>query len=195
MKVTNIRIKCSKPSTKQLQQLCNRIERETHKLGFNLCANIINSTRIDIVGPSRGGPKVIADDKHYNVRLNPFMPPKRTDSPTWNQYVVLNNYLNNTFDKLKISATITSLYYTIRKDTTVYDEHDWFYQKPSWVCHNENQGYEVISQAEFMDNTGVSILEYQRQKRNERARENRRRRKEAQAKERQQTKLNLIVNE
>lgn len=151
MKVTKLRMNGEKLNDRNFLVLITELQRAFAHAGFITDVNQVNSQALKIGLRSRCF-SVNTAMHGRNLRHSPFGNPKLTDVPHWGQRVQFNNIVNNVFDRLNISAKVTSLVFIIRDGETVYQEQDWENQKPNWMHENEARGYyiEAVDEKAFI---------------------------------------------
>ena len=166
MKITCIRIKGKIPSTDVILEIEKTLRRRITKAGFITEVNAITRTSIKI-GLHMRSFKLDVTVHDRNLRCNPHLPNKLTDTPTWDQRVEFNDIVNAVLNKFKVSANVKSGPFIIRAGTKAMTEYDWHAQKPEYIRHNEMRGYSVepIDEQAFLKARRLKRLEQARQKR------------------------------
>lgn len=142
MKITSMRQRGAIPSTQVLADVMSTLKRRLSKAGFITGVSLFSRTSIKL-GLHMRSFRLDLTIHDRNLRHNPHLPPKLTDTPTWDQRVEFNDIVNAVLNKFKISANVRSGEFVIRKGTQCMTEDDWHNQVPMWSRSNESNGYYV----------------------------------------------------
>lgn len=142
MKITKMRIKGEVPSTDVVLEIERTLRRRFERAGYITEVGAVTRTSLKI-GLHMRSFKLDVTKHDRNLRHNPHLPSKLTDTPTWDQRVEFNDIVNSVLNKFKVSANIKSGPFTIRSGRTAMTENDWVAQKPEYITHNECRGYSV----------------------------------------------------
>lgn len=167
MKITSMRVNGKIPSTELAFEIEKTLSRRLARAGFITEVRALTRTSIKI-GLWMRTFKIDRRIHDRNLRHNPHLGSRLTDSPTWEQRVEFNNIINRVLNKFKVSAKVKSGSFTIRLGRKNFTEDDWFDQKPEWMQHHECMGYYIESCDE------QEFLEERRLERNRLARQRRR---------------------
>lgn len=163
MRITKMRIKGEVPSTEVTFEIERTLRNRLAKAGYITNVNALTRTALKI-GLHMRSFKLDLTKHDRNLRHNPYLPSKLTDTPTWDQRVEFNDIVNAVLNKFKVSARVVSGPFTIRDGVKCMNENDWYDQKPAWITHNESRGWYVESVNER------AFTEERRLERNEKAR-------------------------
>jgi hypothetical protein len=166
MKITSIRVKGQLPSTDLILEIERTLRRRFARAGF--ITQVAAQTRSCIkIGLHMRSFKLDLTKHDRNLRHNPHLGAKLTDTPTWQQRVEFNNIVNSVLNKFRVSANVKSGPFTIRAGRQVFTESDWFDQKPGYLRHNESHGYyiEECDEHEFLEERRIERNRLARERR------------------------------
>lgn len=166
MKITSMRISGALPSTDVVLEIERTLRRRFEYAGFITKVEALTRTSLKI-GLHMRSFKLDRTIHDRNLRHNPYLGSKLTDTPTWDQRVEFNNIVNIVLNKFKVSSNVKSGPFTIRKGRQVFTESDWHDQTPEYLRHNETRGWfvEPVDEREFLEERRIARNEIARARR------------------------------
>lgn len=150
MRITRIRDnKGKKIDFEKTCQIAETLFNKLNRKGFRTKVVTLSNTTINI-GLHGSSFRINTNALGYNAKLVSnaisYKGYKRTDVPTWQQRVKFNEIINQTLDNFKISATIKSGIYKVRKGTKSMTEWDWENTSDTFYNFSGNASRDIMTE-------------------------------------------------